>query len=497
MTILTQSRFHAGLRAATMAALSVCATAGTAMAQHGHIPVLVQVTHNTTGDIEEPKIRSQAGDTIVFTSDGDVLGPGTEPGHREVYHYGVATGVLTRVTTTADGESWAGTRETDSLGSAERLVAFVSTGDLDSTIGNADHNPEIFLKFLETGEIVQVTDTVAPVANVEPYASDSGRCVVYRSNGDLDDNDGSDSGNPGAGNSNADGSDEIFNTSFGEVGFSRDGWVTTQVSNGPAGTTSSHPVVGGYIFTRQCRSTAWQSDHDHLGNGSSGLHIYNYTRTTAGIEQFSKPGPGTNRHPAMSSASNFARGPFIVYESDMDPIGNGSTPFEIYRARLFKDELWQYTFADRDSSHPGVSDGGGRVVFASESDHLHPDRELRNGEMPPFNADGNSEIFLTKRKRQVTQVTRSEGCENTLPTIRDTGDAIAFRSTCDLIPGHNPAGVPQVFYFVLVDPDEAISTAGGCELVDGCCNEANGCFVNLFGRKVAPPRSGIRPDYTN
>jgi hypothetical protein len=222
-----------------VAALAVCATSGVAHAQHGRIPVLVQVTNNTTGDIEEPKIRSQAGDTIVFTSDGDVLGPGTEPGHREVYHYGVDTGVLTRLTTTTDGESWGGTRETDSLhDGAERLVAFVSTGDLDPSVGNADHNSEVFIKHLETGEIVQVTDTVSPVVNAEPYASDSGRCLVFRSNGDLDDNDGSDVGNPGADFSNADGSDEIFNLDFGEVEFSRDGWVTTQVSNGPAGTTS-------------------------------------------------------------------------------------------------------------------------------------------------------------------------------------------------------------------------------------------------------------------
>lgn len=485
-------------RATVVAGLAVCATNGVAHAQHGRIPVLVQVTHNTTGDIEDARIRSQGGDSIVFTSDGDVLGPGTEPGHREVWHYGVATGVLTRLTTTVDGESWGGTRETDSLlDAAERLVALVSTGDLDPTVGNADHNPEVFLKFLETGEFVQVTDTVAPVVNAEPYASDSGRCVVFRSNGDLDDNDGSDEGNPGAGFSNADGSDEVFNTSFGEVGFSRDGWVTTQVSDGPAGTTSSRPVVGGYIFTRQCRSTAWQSDHDQLGNGSSGQHIYNFTRTTAVREQLSKPGAGLNRNPAISSASNFARGPFVVYESNMDPIGNGSTPFEIYRSRLFKNELWQYTFAGEDSASAGVSDGGGRVVFASRDDHIDPNRPLRNGEVPPFNDDGNSEIFLTKRKRQVTQVTRSEGCDNTLPTIRDTGDAIAFRSTCDLIPGHNPAGVPQVFYFVLVDPDDAISTASGCEVDDGCCNEANGCFTNLFGKKVSPPRSAIRPDYTN
>jgi hypothetical protein len=478
--------------------VALLALVPSAASARGRVPVLVQVTHNTEGDVEEPRIRSQDGDSIVFTSDGDVLGAGTAPGHREVYFYSTTSGAITRLTTTTDGESWDGSRETDSLLEARpSVVAFVSTGDLDPSVGNADHNPEVFLRFVASGQIVQVTDTVAPVVNVEPYTSDSGRCVVFRSNGDLDDNDGSDDGNPGAGHSNADGSEEIFNLSFGEVNWDRSEWVTTQVSNGPAGTSSSHPVVGGYIFTRQCRSTAYQSDHDQLGNGSSGLHIYNFTRTTTVTEQLSMPGAGTNHSPAMSSASNFARGPFVIYASDMDPIANGSSVYEVYRFRLFKNELWQYTFAEADSSSGGISDGGGRTVFHSSAELLDPERTLRNGEVPPFNPDGNSEVFLTKRKHQITQVTRTTGCENTDATIRDIGDAIAFRSTCDLVPGHNPAGVPQVFYYVLVERDDPLGTAAGCSEAGGCCNEANGCLVNLFGRKVSPPRDGIRPDYTN
>ena len=94
-------------------------------------------------------------------------------------------------------------------------------------------------------------------------------------------------------------------------------------------------------------------------------------------------------------------------------------------------------------------------------------------------------------------MTRSESCENTQPTIRDTGEALTFRSTCDLVAGHNPAGVPQVFYYELVDDDDVRATAGGCEVADGCCNEANGCLVHLFGRKLGPPKEMIRPDFTN
>lgn len=479
-----------------LATAVVVTTAGDAQA-HARIPVLIQVTRNTQGEIQNPKIRSQAGDSIVFVSDGDVLGPGTAPGHREVYIYRAETGTITRITNTIDGESYDAARETDGISSHRDLfVAFISTGDFDPSVGNADHNPEVFLWFENTDEFVQVTNTVAPVVNAEAYASDSGKCLTFRSTGNLDDNDGTDSGNPGRGFDNADSSAEIFNVSFGDSDFTRSGWVFTQVSNGPAASTSSHPVVGGYWFTRQCRSTAYQSDHDQLGNGSSGSHIYNYTRTDGVIEQLSAPGPGNNVNPNMSSASNFARGPFVVYQSDADPIGNGSDAVEIYRSRLFKNELWQYTFATRDSARPAISDGGGRMAMESQADLFIPDRPVRSGAMPPFNSDGNSEIFLTKGKRQITQITQSEGCENNFPSLRDTGDAVAFRSTCDLF-GLNPAGVPQLFHYVQVERDDPRNTVEGCNVLDGCCNEASGCFEHLFGAKQDPPRSAIRPDYTN
>ncbi|HXC50832.1 MAG TPA: hypothetical protein VN634_08115 [Candidatus Limnocylindrales bacterium] len=477
-----------------LAVLAVLAPAGYAGA-HSSTPVLIQVTRNTVGEIEAPKIRSQQGSSIVFVSDGDVLGPGTAPGHREVYMYSAESGAITRITNTVAGESYEASRETDDVNSGrDVLVAFVSTGDFDPSVGNADHNPEIFLWFEQDGSFLQVTDTVAPVVNGEVYASESGKCLTFRSNADLDDNDGSDVGNPGRGFGNADGSDEVFNLSFGDNDLDRNFWVTTQVSNGPAGTASSHPVVGGYWFTRQCRSNAYQSDHDQLGNGSSGSHIYNYTKNTGVIEQLSKPGAGINRNPAMSSASNFARGPFVVYETDTDPIGNGSSSYELFRFRLFKNELWQYTFATEDSARPAISDGGGRMTFESKADLFRPNRPLRTGDIPPFNSDANPEIFLTKGKHQITQVTETVGCENNFPTLRDTGDAVAFRSTCDLV-GLNPGGVPQVFHYVLVDRDDPLATTAGCQTADGCCNEANGCFYLLFGAKQSPPREGIHPDY--
>jgi hypothetical protein len=456
-------------------------------------PVLIQVTHNTTGNVQEPKLRTEKGNSIVFVSDGDVLG-GPAPGHREVYFYDVDAGTLARVTHTTGGESYGAARETDSKHNRRpTYVAFTSTGDLDPRVGNADGNPEIFAWIRETGEIVQLTDTPASVVNGDPYASDGGKCITFRSSGDLQNNDGADANEPTAGFTNADGSDEVFRMSFPE-----DDFVTrriTQVSSGPAGTHSEKPVVGGFWFTRQCRSTVYQSDYDQLGNGSTGIHIYNWTKTNAVLEQLSEPGHSFSTNPAISGASSFARGPFVLFESDMDPIRNDNQGREIFRFRLFKNELLQYSYAPGDSIEPSVSDGGGWGAFASTSELVDPNRRIYAGGRAPFNADGNLEIFRYEQKRKISQITSSENCENTNPTVKDNARAIAFRSTCDLIPGGNPNHVPQVFLYVNVKPQDPLMLASVCKVDEGCCNEATGCYREIRGSKIRPPKTGVRPDF--
>jgi hypothetical protein len=410
----------------------------------------------------------------------------------------VDAGSLTSPTLGLPGVHSDAARQTDAVSTGRRpFVPFVSTGDLDAARDNSDGNTEIFLWFPDNGQIQQLTNTVAPVEFAEPYASDSGRCIVFRSNGDLDDNEetgaGSGNGHPGTGLSNPDGSYEIFNMHFDDPDYLVQ--TTTQVSNGPAGTTSSHPVVGGFWFTRQCRSTTYQSDHDQLGNGSTGTHIYNFTKTSTLVEQLSPVGAGTSRNPAISSASNFARGPFVVYESDTDGVGNGSTGQQIFRYRLFRNELIQYTFGDSGaSSTPAVSDGGGVIAFVSTGELIDPSRRVKGASTPPFNADGNSELIRSSRKRKLQQITVSSGCENTAPTVRDTGRSVAFRSTCDLIPGKNPNGIPQTFLYIDVKKKDPLNTTTGCLVTEGCCNQANGCYLGVVGAKFRLRPVMTRPD---
>jgi hypothetical protein len=463
--------------------------------------VLIQVTHNTAGEVWNPRIRSEPGDSIVFVSDGDVEGPGTAPGHREVYLYDANTRGITRITNTTDGESYEAARETDLTHSPRpAVVAFISTGDLDPSVGNADHNPELFQWTRSTGEFLQITDTTAPVVNAEPYTSDSGKCIAFRSSADLANNDGSYDRQPDSGFRNPDGSDEVFRLWFNTNDYVER--VFTQVSDSPPGTTNRQPVIGGFWYPRQCRATAYQSDHDQLGNGSSGTHIYNFTKTTARLEQVSMPGPGNNTNPNMSSASNFARGPFVVWQSESDPIGNGATGgLQVFRFRVFRPELIQYTISPLDSTRPVVSDGGGMVVFQSSADLFDLRKKVKikaaDPPVPPFNADGNAEIFRAKGTRKLTQITMSEGCENTHPTMRDTAGAMAFRSTCDLVPGNNPNGVPQVFHYFQIRKTDPLFSAENCKVAEGCCNVANGCYAQIDGKKERPRRSRLRPPWAS
>jgi hypothetical protein len=458
---------------------------------HGCTGSMRQVTHLTEGDVWATRLNSQRPPFVTFTSDGDVEGPGSAPGHREVYLYDPDLRQTTRVTTTVGGESYDGTRLGDD-GPRGQLLAFVSTGDLDPTVGNADGSPELFLWERANGAITQLTDNLPPVTIDAPFISDSGKCVTFHSNGDLDDNDGSDPGSPGAGFSNPDGSVEAFMYEVPDGGPSLGGGVFTQMSNGPPGTTSADTSVGGFIFPRQCATAAFHSDHDQMGLGAVGRKIYIYDRSHGTHKLATQPTvPGLSLAPFVSGASNIARGPFVLYHSNSDLFGNGSSGFEIFRFRDFHPLLVQYTFAPTgDTENPVITDGGGLIAVQSSSELLDPDPRRNPG--TPFNADGNKEIFLLRARSTVQQITDSVGCENTTPGIHGyKAEVIGFRSTCDLVPGHNPNARPQVFVYREV-PKTDLAQLADCTLANACCHEST-CYERISGRIRKPPAPYRRP----
>jgi hypothetical protein len=498
----------------------------------GKIPVILQITNNSTGTIEWPKVRSQDGDRISFVSTGDVMGPATETVPRQIYVYDydgfeANLGTMTQVTSDPVHSSYDAARSTDDVFASGRpdVIAFISTADLDPADGvpigdgNADGNPEVFLYHLTDdqgpiGTFTQITFSVAPVVNANVYSSDSGKTFVFDSNGDYDGGilsvlpnapggnpGGITENNPGTQFSNPDGSREIFKyTVVTTDSYPYDGNFT-QVSDGPGGTSSTRPVIGGYWFPRQSQSTVYMSDYDQTGEGlRTGQHIYLFHRPSATNGAMvapetpnGQPNNGIYENPALSAASPFARGPFTVFTTDADLWNNGMLGIhQLYRYRIFHPRQTQYTAVSTGRIlNPVVSDGGGLIVFQATGDVFNP-AKVKDPHTYPTNADLNSEIFFQKGRRKITQMTNTTVCVNDMPSVRDDGTMIAFRSTCDLVPGSNPGGVEQVFFYTQVKSKSTLactkpSVPCDCQIASGCINEANGLDL-IRGRSLKPPK---------
>lgn len=471
----------------SVATLILCAPPARAEVTH----VLKQVTSLTQGRIEQPEIRQMDGNFVVFVSDGDVMGPGTAHlGQREVYLWSRATDSVTQVTHTIGGESYDASRVTDDYGTHRgAVIAFVSTGNLDPAGTNADANPEVFLWRMDTGEFRQLTDTAPGIVNAEPVPSDTGSCILFQSSGDLDNNDGSFEKSTATGFKNADGSLEVFYLDFHDLTFAD--FHVTQISNGPAGTTSSHGSAGGYFFSLECSNQTYQSDHDQLGEGISGINVYEHRKRELERERLSVGGidGGSSIDPRMAGTGLVTGGPSVVFSSDADLAHNGSTGFQIYKRAIHTCRQAQLT-ADPGGghTHPSISDGSRTVVFESTGEAADPGKPSRRGPDGPHNADGNSEIVRIMGRHKVHVLTRTTGCTNDQASIMGNGRGVAFRSDCDLIAGNNSAGVAQVFAYYEAYIRETYSTPADCLISDACCSTANGCYELIVASARRMPR---------
>ncbi len=482
------------------AATTVALLPGPAEAARGRFPVLFQITYNTMGTIERPRIRQQEGTKITFVSNGDVLGAGSEPGHREVFLRDVFAGTTIRVTNTVGGESYSASRVTDEIfARGPDYLTFTSTGTHGAGTSNPEGNPELFLYDVFNAEFHQLTSTPAGTETLQSYPGDSGQCVVMQSTADLHNNPGDEEYIDDTGFSNTDASHEIFLYKLPRIAdFLTPGYFT-QLSNGPELSVSSDPVTGGYIWARQCQTTAYLSDHDQLGDGVTGRHLYMFKKQDGASKRMLNKARGLQigdgiapsgdyRHPHISSASRFARGPNIVFTSNADIWNNESTGYNLYKHRVFHPRMTQLSYVQGGEIFwPTISDGSGWIGLAANVDLIRPGAKTSTGESGPFNEDGNIEIFQFRTRRRATQITRTVGCTNKEPMQIGSGEMITWVSDCNLIGNENPGGVEQVFLWRKVKGTDPLLTAEACLIEDGCCNEANGCLTHLFGRMTRAP----------
>jgi hypothetical protein len=471
--------------------LAVLAFAADAEARRVH--VIQQATSLTVGTIQEPSIRQGRGEYVTFVSDGDVMGPGTAHlGRREVYLWSRDSLSNQRVTSSGLFESYDASRVTDDFRTQKpSIIAFISTADLDPSVGNADANPELFIWLLGTNDFRQLTDTIAPVINELPRPSDTADCIVFQSTGDLDENDGSFPGSAASGFENSDGSLEVFYVDFHDNEL--ESFHITQISDGPFGTRSENGSPGGYFFPNQCANISYQSDYDQLGDGATGTNVYDYRKGSAQRDLISEPGNvgGLNVEPRMSGTGVSSGGPSAVFASNANLWDNGSSGFHIFKFAILTGALRQVT-GDPLGGHrrPSVSDGSTVVVFETTGEPADPGLPSKRGPDGPHNADGNSEIYRQVGKRLVRPITRTTGCTNDFASIMGNGRGIGFRSSCDLVAGRNPLGVQQVFAYYEVHRGEPLYDTSDCLISQGCCSTANGCYEEVAARSYRVARPG-------
>lgn len=71
--------------------------------------------------------------------------------------------------------------------------------------------------------------------------------------------------------------------------------------------------------------------------------------------------------------------------------------------------------------------------------------------------------------------------------MENAGFAIAFVSTCDLIPGQNPNGLPQIFLYR--DTKKNDPAQFSCATDHNCCNVDKGCSQVRLGMQQQPKPS--------
>ena len=108
---------------------------------------------------------------------------------------------------------------------------------------------------------------------------------------------------------------------------------------------------------------------------------------------------------------------------------------------------------------------------------------------PPFNVDGNHEVFRLKGRHSGWQLTNTENCGNTQASLKDNGRRIIWRSTCDLIAGQNADGSTEIFMWSLEKSNSPLLSS--CLGDPNCCLDAKhgGCYEPVFSSQMGkPPR---------
>lgn len=158
-------------------------------------PTVALTVASSTGPATAPVFgngRSEApafsvdGRYVAFHSDADNLVPGDTNGATDVFVKDLATGAVTRVSTSGTGAQANGPSYFPSLSADGRYVAFQSNAD--NLVPGDTFNSDVFVKDLLTGAVVRASaaadGTPGNLSSYYPSLSADGRSVAFYSNAD-------------------------------------------------------------------------------------------------------------------------------------------------------------------------------------------------------------------------------------------------------------------------------------------------------------------------
>jgi Tol biopolymer transport system component len=149
------------------------------LARTNALPALTQVTDSPNVDDSGQAVIDAAGDTIAFGSAADIVGRNAD-GNAEIYTYEAATGNVTQQTRTTTGRN-----TTPALSDDGRRIAFISDSPMNGR--NADGSTELALRDTVGGTITPMAPFVAGSSEYTRGAviSGNGRRLAALSEADL------------------------------------------------------------------------------------------------------------------------------------------------------------------------------------------------------------------------------------------------------------------------------------------------------------------------
>ena len=259
----------------------------------------MQITDETEGNSFVPNISAD-GSRIGFHSTApiNVPNPGNNP---QVYLFDIASGVFTKITDEAAGQSLR-----PSLNEDGTYVAFESTANING--GNPGGGFEIYLFNADTAVITQITDEDG--ASRVPSIDSSGMLIAFFTTADIN------GGNP-------EGNEEIYL-------FNRATFQFTQITDETSG-DSANPSL-----SANGERVAFHSNANiNGGNPEGNIDIFITEIANGSTTQITSESGGDSDDPALN-----AEGSRIAFDSDAN-IGGGNPDGleEIYLAFCFDDSF--------------------------------------------------------------------------------------------------------------------------------------------------------------